>query len=194
MRVNKTLREQITGIRVVRAFVREPFETRRFETANRELTDVALRVGRWMALMFPLVFLILNVSSVAVLWFGAQRVDAGLMQVGSMTAFLAYLIQILIAVMMATFMPVLVPRATVSAGRIAEVLDTESSVVPPMAPVTQLRERSCASARRFGSRGWSTATPGRVSRCCGISPSGHSPGRPRPSSARPAPARARCWV
>ena len=138
--VNKTLREQITGIRVVRAFVREPFETRRFDTANRELTDVALRVGRWMAVMFPLVFLILNVSSVAVLWFGAQRVDAGLMQVGSMTAFLAYLIQILIAVMMATFMLVLVPRATVSADRIAEVLDTESSVVPPMAPVTELRE------------------------------------------------------
>ena len=140
--VNKTLREQITGIRVVRAFVREPFEAERFETANRELTDVAVRVGRWMAVMFPLVFLILNVSSVAVLWFGAQRVDAGLMQVGSMTAFLAYLIQILIAVMMATFMLVLVPRATVSADRIAEVLDTESSVVPPMAPVTELRERA----------------------------------------------------
>ena len=140
--VNKTLREQITGIRVVRAFVREPFETRRFEAANRELTDVSLRVGRWMAVMFPLVFLILNVSSVAVLWFGAQRVDAGLMQVGSMTAFLAYLIQILIAVMMATFMLVLVPRATVCADRIVEVLDTESSVVPPMEPVTELRERA----------------------------------------------------
>ena len=140
--VNKTLREQITGIRVVRAFVREPFEADRFDTANRELTDVALRVGRWMAVMFPLVFLILNVSSVAVLWFGAQRVDAGLMQVGSLTAFLAYLIQILIAVMMATFMLVLVPRATVSADRIAEVLDTESSVVPPMAPITELRERA----------------------------------------------------
>ncbi|MCH7750032.1 MAG: ABC transporter ATP-binding protein [Acidobacteria bacterium] len=140
--VNKILREQITGIRVVRAFVREPFEADRFDSANRELTDVALRVGRWMAVMFPLVFLILNVSSVAVLWFGAQRVDAGLMQVGSMTAFLAYLIQILIAVMMATFMLVLVPRATVSADRIAEVLDTESSVVPPMAPVTELRERA----------------------------------------------------
>ncbi len=140
--VNKILREQITGIRVVRAFVREPFEADRFDSANRELTDVALRVGRWMAVMFPLVFLILNVSSVAVLWFGAQRVDAGLMQVGSMTAFLAYLIQILIAVMMATFMLVLVPRATISADRIAEVLDTESSVVPPMAPVTELRERA----------------------------------------------------
>ena len=137
--VNKILREQITGIRVVRAFVREPFETRRFETANLEVTEVALRVGRWMATTFPLVLLILNVSSVAVLWFGGQRVDAGEMQVGSLTAFLAYLIQILIAVMMATFMVVLVPRAAVCADRIAEVLDTESSVVPPPAPVTELR-------------------------------------------------------
>ncbi len=140
--VNKTMREQITGIRVVRAFVREPFETARFETANRDLTDVALRVGRWMAVMFPLVMLILNVSSVAVLWFGGQRVDSGLMQVGSMTAFLAYLIQILIAVMMATFMLVLVPRAAVCADRIGEVLDTDSSVVPPVAPVTELPERA----------------------------------------------------
>ena len=140
--VNKTLREQITGIRVVRAFVREPFEASRFEAANRELTNLALRVGRWMAVMFPLVFLILNVTSVAVLWFGGQRVDAGLMQVGSMTAFLAYLIQILVAVMMATFMLVLVPRATVCADRITEVLDTETSVVPPMAPVTELREQA----------------------------------------------------
>ena len=140
--VNKTLREQITGIRVVRAFVREPFEARRFETANSELTDVSLRVGRWMAVMFPLVVLILNLSSVAVLWYGGQRVDVGQMQVGSLTAFLAYLIQILMAVMMATFMLVLVPRAAVSADRIGEVLDTESSVVPPSAPVTDLPERA----------------------------------------------------
>ena len=140
--VNKTLREQITGIRVVRAFVREPFETARFDTANQELTDVALRVGRWMAAMFPLVFLILNLSSVAVLWFGGHRVDAGQMQVGSLTAFLAYLIQILIAVMMATFMLVLVPRASVSADRIGEVLETESSVVPPTEPVIELPERA----------------------------------------------------
>ena len=140
--VNRILREQITGIRVVRAFVREPFETRRFETANLEVTEVALRVGRWMATTFPLVLLILNVSSVAVLWFGGQRVDAGEMQVGSLTAFLAYLIQILIAVMMATFMVVLVPRAAVCADRIAEVLDTESSVVPPAAPVTELLGRA----------------------------------------------------
>jgi ATP-binding cassette subfamily B protein len=134
--VNRILREQIAGIRVVRAFVREPFETRRFGEANTELTDVAIRVGRWMATMFPTVMLVLNLSSVAVLWFGAHRVDAGLMQVGSLTAFLAYLVQILMAVMMATFMLVMVPRASVCADRIGEVLDTETSVVPPAEPVT----------------------------------------------------------
>ena len=139
--VNRVLREQITGIRVVRAFVREPVETRRFDEANTELTDVAIHVGRWMAVMFPLVMLILNVSSVAVLWFGGQRVDAGLMQVGSLTAFLAYLVQILMSVMMATFMLVMVPRAAVCADRIVEVLDTESSVVPPSDPVTQVDVR-----------------------------------------------------
>ena len=140
--VNKILREQLTGIRVIRAFVREPFEARRFDTANGELTDVALRVGRWMAAMFPLVMLILNVSGVAVLWFGGQRVDAGQMEVGSLIAFLTYLIQILISVLMATFMLTMLPRAAVSADRIGEVLATESSVVPPAAPVTALPERA----------------------------------------------------
>jgi ATP-binding cassette subfamily B protein len=133
--VNRVLREQITGIRVVRAFVREPYETERFATANGELTDVAIRVGRWMATMFPAVLLIMNVSSVAVLWFGGHRVDAGQMQVGALTAFLTYLVQILMSVMMATFMLVMVPRASVCADRIVEVLDTESSVVPPTDPV-----------------------------------------------------------
>ncbi len=140
--VNKILREQLTGIRVIRAFVREPFEARRFDTANGELTDVALRVGRWMAAMFPLVMLILNVSGVAVLWFGGQRVDAGQMEVGSLIAFLTYLIQILISVLMATFMLTMLPRAAVSADRIGEVLATESSVVQPAAPVTALPERA----------------------------------------------------
>ncbi len=136
--VNRVLREQITGIRVVRAFVREPYETARFARANDELTDVAIFTGRWMAAMFPTVMLILNVSSVAVLWFGGHRVDSGQMQVGSLTAFLAYLVQILMSVMMATFMLVMVPRASVCADRIVEVLDTESSVVPPAEPVTSL--------------------------------------------------------
>jgi ATP-binding cassette, subfamily B, multidrug efflux pump len=136
--VNRILREQITGIRVVRAFVREPYETDRFGRANDDLTQVALRTGRWMATMFPTVMLILNVSSVAVLWFGGHRVDAGSMQIGALTAFLSYLVQILMSVMMATFMLMMVPRASVCADRVAEVFDTESSVVPPSAPVTTL--------------------------------------------------------
>lgn len=135
-RLNQTLREQITGIRVVRAFVREPLETDRFATANNELTDVALRVGRWMALIGPLVTIVFNLSSVAVLWFGGQRVDGGEMQIGSLTAFLAYLMQILFSMMMATFMLLQVPRAAVSAERISEVLATESSVVAPPSPAT----------------------------------------------------------
>ena len=136
--VNRILREQVTGIRVVRAFVREPFESKRFGRANDELTDVAVTTGRWMATMFPSVMLILNVSSVAVLWFGGHRVDDGAMQIGALTAFLAYLVQILMSVMMATFMLMMVPRASVCADRIAEVLDTETSVVPPAEPVTDL--------------------------------------------------------
>jgi ATP-binding cassette subfamily B protein len=133
--VNRILREQITGIRVVRAFVREPEESARFDRANAELTDVALRVGRLQARIFPIVMLVLNVSSVAVLWFGAGRIDTGQMQVGALTAFLTYLTQILMAVMMATFMTMMIPRAAVCAERIVEVLDTASSVAPPREPV-----------------------------------------------------------
>jgi ATP-binding cassette subfamily B protein len=136
--VNRVLREQLTGIRVIRAFVREQRERERFGVANEELTDTALRAGRLFALMFPVVMLVLNVSSVAVLWFGAFRIEDGDMQVGSLIAFLSYLIQILMAVMMATFMAVLLPRATVSADRIGEVLETEPSVVAPVAPITEL--------------------------------------------------------
>src|SRR4051794_14574484 len=133
--VNRVLREQITGIRVVRAFVREPHETRRFAAANDDLTEVALRAGRWMATMFPLVMLVVNVSSVAVIWFGGHRVDSGQMQIGALTAFLAYLMQILMSVMMATFMLMMVPRASVCGDRITEVLGTETSVAPPTDPV-----------------------------------------------------------
>jgi ATP-binding cassette subfamily B multidrug efflux pump len=137
-RVNQVMREQLTGIRVVRAFVRETQETERFEKANDELTDVGLRVGRLMALMFPIVMLILNVSSIAVLWFGAFRIEDGSMQVGTVMAFLQYLMQILMAVMMATFMAVMIPRAAVSADRIGEVLETDSTVRQPDSPVTTL--------------------------------------------------------
>ncbi len=137
--VNGVLREQISGIRVVRAFVREPVEAERFGAANAALTLTAMRAGRLMALIFPTVLLVLNVSSVAVLWFGASRIDSGQMQIGSLTAFLAYLMQILMSVMMATFMLMMVPRAAVCAERIDEVLATESSVTPPADPITTLR-------------------------------------------------------
>ena len=136
--VNRVLREQITGIRVVRAFVREPYETARFARANTELTDTTISVGRYVATIFPIVMFILNVSSVAVLWFGARRIDAGDMQIGALTAFLTYLIQILMSVMMATFLLIIAPRAAVCAERIHEVLNTESSVLPPARPVTEL--------------------------------------------------------
>ena len=136
--VNRVLREQTWGIRVLRAFVREPYETDRFDRANTELTDVSLAVGRWMAAMFPAVLLILNVSSVAVLWFGGLRIEAGAMEIGSLTAFLAYLLQILMSVMMATFMVVMIPRAAVSADRIGEVMDTTSTLTPPAVPVSRV--------------------------------------------------------
>lgn len=133
--INRVLREQLTGIRVVRAFVRERDEIERFEQANADVTLVSLRAGRLQALMFPIVMLVLNASTVAVLWFGAARVDAGAMQIGSLTAFLMYLLQILMSVMMATFMAMMIPRAAVCADRIAEVLDMRSSVVPAAHPV-----------------------------------------------------------
>nr|WP_281497556.1 ABC transporter ATP-binding protein [Ornithinimicrobium sp. F0845] len=133
--VNRVLREQITGIRVVRAFVREEHERARFAEANTQYTGTAVAVGKLMALVFPLVMLIFNASTIAVLWFGAYRIEAGQMQIGSLTAFMAYLIFVLMSVMMATFMATMIPRAEVSAGRIMEVLDTESTVVEPAAPV-----------------------------------------------------------
>jgi ATP-binding cassette subfamily B protein len=134
--VNRVLREQLTGIRVVRAFVREDMETSRFGRAYDDVTDVALRAGRLMALMFPVVMLVMNISSVAVIWFGSFRIEDGSMQVGTLIAFLSYLMQILMSVMMATFMAVMIPRASVSADRIGEVLETASSVQPPSNPVT----------------------------------------------------------
>ena len=136
--VNQVLREQLTGIRVIRAFVRERIEAKRFAKANAELTDTSLHAGRLFALMFPIVMMVLNVSSVAVIWFGGLRVESGEMQVGALVAYLSYLLQILMAVMMATFMGVMLPRAAVSADRIGEVLDTETSVRMPERGVTEL--------------------------------------------------------
>ncbi|MBT1091914.1 ABC transporter ATP-binding protein [Streptomyces sp. Tu102] len=137
--VNRVLREQITGNRVIRAFVRDEYEQSRFEKANAGLTDMALGTGNLLALMFPIVMTVVNLSSIAVVWFGAHRIDSGGMQIGDLTAFLAYLMQIVMSVMMATFMFMMVPRAEVCAERIQEVLDTSSSVVPPTAPVQELR-------------------------------------------------------
>ena len=133
--VNRVLREQISGVRVVRAFTREREETERFRETNTELTRIGLSVGDLMALMFPTVMLVMNLSSVGVIWFGAQRVEAGAMEVGALTAYIAYLMQILMSIMMATMVATMLPRATVSAGRIQEVLETESTVVLPTAPV-----------------------------------------------------------
>ena len=151
-RVNSVLREQITGIRVVRAFVREPQETERFAEANAELTAVSLRTGRLMASMFPTVGLIVNISSLGVLWIGANRISDGNMQIGSLVAYLSYLIQILIAVVMATFMVSMIPRAAVAAERIVEVLDTESSVHPPEQPVTEVAEHGTLEFRNVSFR------------------------------------------
>ncbi|WP_158373536.1 ABC transporter ATP-binding protein [Cellulosimicrobium cellulans] len=133
--INRVMREQITGLRVIRAFVRERREAARFAEANDALFDTSLRVGRLMSLMFPAVMLIMNLTSVGVLWFGAGRIDAGDMQIGALTAFLSYIMYILMAVMMSTMMFVMVPRAVVSSERITGVLDTGSSVVPAADPV-----------------------------------------------------------
>ncbi|WP_030254799.1 ABC transporter ATP-binding protein [Streptomyces violens] len=137
--VNRVLREQITGIRVIRAFVRDQHERTRFEAANTDLYDVSLRAGRLMSMMFPLVMLIVNASSVAVVWFGGHRIDSGGMEIGALTAFLSYLMYILMSIMMATFMVMMLPRAEVCAERIQEVLNTDTSVTPPAAGITELR-------------------------------------------------------
>jgi ATP-binding cassette, subfamily B, multidrug efflux pump len=148
--VNRVLREQITGIRVVRAFVREPQEARRFSEANDELTEVSLRAGRLMSAMFPTVNLLINVSSVGVLWLGASRVNSGHIQVGTLIAYLTYLVQILMSVVMATFMISMIPRAAVSADRIQEVLETDPSVVPPIDPVREVVTHGALEFRDVG--------------------------------------------
>ena len=185
---NSVLREQITGIRVVRAFVREPREVERFGEVNDQLTDVSLKAGRLMALMFPMLLFIINASSVGVLWFGARRIDAGDMTPGSLIAFLSYFTLMLIAVMMAMFVALMAPRAAVCAERIVEVLETPPSVAVP--------ER--AGARSGGPSGLARAArhrlplsrrrrAGAVATCR----SRPSRARPRPSSGAPAPARPR---
>jgi ATP-binding cassette subfamily B multidrug efflux pump len=146
-KMNQVVREQIAGIRVIRAFVRDRHEQERYGVANTELTDVSLAVGRLMAFMFPIVMLVINLSSVAVLWFGADRIASGEMQIGALTAFIAYLMQILMSIMMATFMFMMIPRAEVCAERIEEVLGTSSSVVPPTVPVSHVDEHGTLELR-----------------------------------------------
>jgi ATP-binding cassette subfamily B multidrug efflux pump len=148
--INRILREQITGIRVVRAFTREPEEQARFAAANQGLTDVALRAGRLMSTMFPTVNLLINGTSVAVLWVGAGLINGHHMQIGSLVAYISYVIQILMSVMMATFMLSMVPRAAVSAGRIQDVLQTESTVHAPDEPVEPVRSRAEIEFRDVG--------------------------------------------
>ncbi|WP_210574183.1 ABC transporter ATP-binding protein [Streptomyces sp. GESEQ-4] len=150
--VNRVLREQITGNRVIRAFVRDEYEQQRFRHANAELTEMSLATGKLLALMFPMVMTVVNLSSIAVVWFGAHRIDSGGMEIGDLTAFLAYLMQIVMSVMMATFMFMMVPRAEVCAERIQEVLDTSSSVVPPTAPVVKLLRHGHLEMRGAGFR------------------------------------------
>ncbi|WP_102143752.1 ABC transporter ATP-binding protein [Mycobacterium hubeiense] len=133
--INRVMREQLSGIRVVRAFAREPYERARFAQANQALADTALDAGRWQALMLPVTTLVINVSSVALIWFGGLRIDAGQMQVGSLIAFLSYFMQILMAVLLATFMLVSFPRASACAERISEVMSTAPGIVSPAHPV-----------------------------------------------------------
>jgi len=134
-RINQVLREQITGVRVIRAFVRGQDEGRRFGSANADLTATALRVNRIFALAMPSLMAILNLSSVAVLWFGGRLVSEGSMPIGNLTAFLTYILQILVSVMMAVMMVILVPRAVASAERVEQVLGTEPAITDPPRPV-----------------------------------------------------------
>ncbi len=185
-RINLVMRETLTGVRVIRAFVRTEHEERRFDDASRDLMDAGLRVNRLFAITMPALMLIMNLSTVAVLWLGAYRVDSGEMPIGNLTAFIQYITQILFAIMMAVIMFVMVPRAAVSAGRIGEVLDTEPTISDPPTPISPAR--SGRVALRATS---SSATRVPRSRSCAGSPSRRTPARSPRSWAPRAPARRR---
>lgn len=136
--INRVLREQLSGIRVIRAFIREPSERKRFNAANTDIRQLGYRIGTLFAFLFPVVGLVMNLSSAAVWWFGGMRADNGQVQVGQLTAFMTYLMQVLMSVMMATVMSMIVPRASISAKRIMDVFLTKSSVVQAEHPVTEL--------------------------------------------------------
>ncbi|MBE0417115.1 MAG: ABC transporter ATP-binding protein [Coriobacteriia bacterium] len=146
-RINQVMRERLSGVRVIRAFVRDTFESRRFERANADLTDTATRVFRLFALMWPMLLGVMNLSTVAIMWFGGHRIASGAMPIGNLTAFLTYVVQILMSVMMATFMLTMLPRAVVSANRIREVLDTEPTVGDPVVPLVPTEKRGCLDFR-----------------------------------------------
>jgi len=139
-RINQVTREFLSGVRVIRAFDRTVYEGQRFDVANEDLTTTTLKVGRLFALMFPTLTVILNLSTVAIMWFGGKQIADGSMPIGDLTAFLTYIVQILFAVLMATIMFVMVPRAAVSAQRIMEVLDTQPTIADPQRPVTDVAE------------------------------------------------------
>ncbi len=134
-RINQVLREQIMGVRVIRAFIRADFESRRFDEANYDLTSTALRVNRIFVLAFPAVMAVMNLTTVAILWFGGHLVDSGEMPIGNLTAFLMYIMQILMSLMMAIAMVILVPRAEASAARLQEVVTTKPSIEEPANPM-----------------------------------------------------------
>jgi ATP-binding cassette subfamily B multidrug efflux pump len=142
-RVNQVMREKLSGIRVIRAFVRTGYEQERFDEANSDLTDTALKVNRLLALMMPALMAIMNLSLVAVMWFGGLRIESGAMPIGNLTAFLTYIMQILFSVLMATIMFVMVPRAAVSAERIRAVLKTDPSVSDPEVPAAEAGHKGC---------------------------------------------------
>ncbi|MEX5707802.1 ABC transporter ATP-binding protein [Parafrankia sp. FMc6] len=150
--VNRIMREQITGLRVVRAFVQEDHEHARFAAANTLLTDVSVRAGQLMALMYPLATAVASLAGVAVVWFGALRIDSGAIGVGTLSAFLGYVMQILGAAIMATYLLRMLPRAEVCAGRVREVLGTASTVVPPATAVPALTRRTHVELRGVGFR------------------------------------------
>lgn len=179
--INRVLRDQLSGVRVVRAFTREPFERDRFAQANTALASTALRAGNWQALMLPVTTLTINVSSVAVIWFGGLLIDQGRMQVGSLSAFLSYFAQILMAVLMATMTLVVLPRAAVCAERITEVLSTPAALNNPQHPDSPLP----ASPARSGWKTSPSAIPAPTARCCKTSPCRHRREPPPRLSAAP---------
>ena len=171
-RINQVTREFLSGVRVIRAFDRTVYEEERFDVANVDLTTTTLKVGRLFALMFPAITIILNLSTVAIMWFGGKQIADGSMPIGDLTAFLTYIIQILFAVLMATIMFVMVPRAAVSAQRIMEVLDTQPTHRRPRASRWRTWPRPASSSSATSS----SATPAPRSRCSAASPSRRGPG------------------